>query len=1100
MSTIFRLFFLVFSIMVINKTEAQIPYIDSKVNLENGIEEFGKGNYKKSIELYQQVNESDTNYSLAVYEQVLSLQADSSFEAAKKLALSGLKLRKSNKREFYLALAATYDYLKQSDSSLIIYDSIKKMYPNDHQPVYEEGILYFRKKNYDKALSYFQQSLLINPNHFKSHYMTGMAYAMQGRLSEALIAFETSLLMTQSADLAKQSITLISSITDGTDEVVKLHNDKPEKYSHPLFDDLDQLLLSKLALSKDYKLKMSLNDNVFRQTQVLMEKLKYDATDANFVMQFYVPLLTEVYNRDLFESYILLLFSGFGYENVDALAKKKNKDNDEIKNLVFPYFTKIQNTREVYFESRKKATEMYHYYPKDNLIIVGAASIRGDNKILTGDVQFLRGDHTLKSQGRFTNNGDKDGWWTSYFTTGGIMSREFYANKKEVDSSITYYVNGNVKNITIRDRTGEIKAEYDYEYGGSLSSSRIKLKDNNVEEKSYNVNGQMELSIVYEGKDPRDGNYTVYHANGKIRRVFVLKDGKSNGISKTYFDNGKPSEISNYVKGLLDGPFETYYETGGIKEKSTYRNGRHMGDYEEYYEDGKLSEKGIYGKEGKEEINKYSESGNIYAIIKSSDNVPNSLKSMNEDKQVMFEKEDKKGIYEYPLYHANGNKAVDMRINDKGYRHGALTFYYITGAKSEESNYTDGDLDGKLVSYFKDGRIRTVEYYTKDKKDGYSKTYYYNGNVQNEGWYKNGKRQGTWKYYYINGQLETEKYFQDDDFHGYYKEYNIHGVLTDKYIYEFGCPVGHVAYDTAGHLVDSLFFGNQNGIFSVRHSATASPDASYTIRNGYFNGPTRYAYFNGKDIKREFYKMGKKDSASISLYPDGKTRASGMYLGGYKVGKWSYYDEAGDLVKEENYNSSGLLDGNSNGYACGIMHIQYHNTTGNKDGEQIYFGENGKVAFKLIYENGNLTGYTCEGKDGKMLPVVKIKNGSANMVSYYSNGNKSGEAIFDQNTIKGTLKVYYSNGTVAEERNCRYFDLEGPFRRYNPDGKLIYDAVYKDDELEGIEKTYNKDGKLIVSATYYSGEKNGPTIVTDPVTNQSVTYYYHYGLLTAISK
>ncbi len=102
---------------------SQIPYVDSKDVLEKGRAFYDKGAYKESIAEYSKINESDTNYSVALYEQVLSLVADSSYDTAIVLAKYGLCLRTSDKRQLQLILGAAYDYSGHRRVVLLLYTS-----------------------------------------------------------------------------------------------------------------------------------------------------------------------------------------------------------------------------------------------------------------------------------------------------------------------------------------------------------------------------------------------------------------------------------------------------------------------------------------------------------------------------------------------------------------------------------------------------------------------------------------------------------------------------------------------------------------------------------------------------------------------------------------------------------------------------------------------------------------------------------------------------------------------------------------------------------------------------------------------------------------
>ena len=150
------------------------------------------------------------------------------------------------------------------------------------------------------------------------------------------------------------------------------------------------------------------------------------------------------------------------------------------------------------------------------------------------------------------------------------------------------------------------------------------------------------------------------------------------------------------------------------------------------------------------------------------------------------------------------------------------------------------------------------------------------------------------------------------------------------------------------------------------------------------------------------------------------------------------------------------------------------------------------MAFVLYFEEGDLTGYAYEGKDGKVAAKVPVKNGTASFTAYYSNGQKSAEISILENSFNGPQKIYYSNGKLAEERNCVNSDLEGAFKRYNPDGKVCYEVNYTSDEVNGTEKTYDKNGNLEISKEYYFGVPHGKTEVTDAETKKIKVYTYRY--------
>lgn len=60
-------------------------------------------------------------------------------------------------------------------------------------------------------------------------------------------------------------------------------------------------------------------------------------------------------------------------------------------------------------------------------------------------------------------------------------------------------------------------------------------------------------------------------------------------------------------------------------------------------------------------------------------------------------------------------------------------------------------------------------------------------------------------------------------------------------------------------------------------------------------------YDNGIKWSEAYYVDGVLDGHSITFFPNGKVRYIGEYKNGKKTGAWKFYDESGELVKEENF-------------------------------------------------------------------------------------------------------------------------------------------------------------------------------------------------------
>ena len=60
-------------------------------------------------------------------------------------------------------------------------------------------------------------------------------------------------------------------------------------------------------------------------------------------------------------------------------------------------------------------------------------------------------------------------------------------------------------------------------------------------------------------------------------------------------------------------------------------------------------------------------------------------------------------------------------------------------------------------------------------------------------------------------------------------------------------------------------------------------------------------YETGIKWSESHYSHGNKEGHSITFYPSGKVRYLGEYADDNQVGHWTFYDEEGNVVKEEDY-------------------------------------------------------------------------------------------------------------------------------------------------------------------------------------------------------
>lgn len=201
--------------------------------------------------------------------------------------------------------------------------------------------------------------------------------------------------------------------------------------------------------------------------------------------------------------------------------------------------------------------------------------------------------------------------------------------------------------------------------------------------------------------------------------------------------------------------------------------------------------------------------------------------------------------------------------------------------------------------------------------------------------------------------------------------------------------------------------GERHGYWKTNFEKTNEPRYEGTFEHGKEVGTFKfYKLVEGKSklsATREF--LPDSDKINVKFFSSkGKLISEGMMNDKLFIGKWVYYqNKSKGILTIENYNDKGVLEG-----------------------EKIVYYENGQVAEKSIYVNGQIDGislwYSPEGK------VIK--------------------------------EFTYDNG-----------QLQGVSKYYDKDGQLLAEGTYRNDKKHGIWKYY-ENGKLTVEKDFTTYSKN----------------------------
>ncbi len=230
----------------------------------------------------------------------------------------------------------------------------------------------------------------------------------------------------------------------------------------------------------------------------------------------------------------------------------------------------------------------------------------------------------------------------------------------------------------------------------------------------YKYNKLAEKGSYKEGR--RDGTWFEYNSDGtspKSERRF--KDGKLDGMQKTFYTNGKLESEKGYKMGAEDGPERRWeYQTGKQTVDANYKDDR---------------------PEGKQTRHISSNVGEYTQVS----NYKNGLQTGEYSETWLSGMLRTKGQYK------------------EGKKDGQWIENNTDGTRKLETTYKAGELDGEAKTYYTDGTVERISLYTNGSRAGVTKEFYYgSGKLKNEYTYADGFKSGPYKLYYDDGTVREE--------------------------------------------------------------------------------------------------------------------------------------------------------------------------------------------------------------------------------------------------------------------------------------------------------------------------------------------------------
>jgi len=1067
------------------------PLINSGELLEKGNQLHEDKKYKDAIEIYSQISRSDTNYSSALYELGYSCYSDGQLQRGLEYVTTGMKLFPADFTKFALIGGSILDEMDSTTQAISMYSQALRHSPHSAIGYFNRAIVYVKNKQLPEAKKALEQCLLINPYYGSAHYYMGSLYYDEGNMVAAMLAFKTYLLVSPSGRYLSTVIQKLSNMTKVTDEVLEnVKKYKPGKEDK--FDLQQQILLSKIALDKDYKLKVDLEDQIVRQVQVVDEKLEYIKNDKGFCMQYYVPFYTKVFREGYFEPMIFAVFSGLDIKSIKDWMKRNKKEQEAFGNYADTYLIEIRDSRILTATERKNAP-VWYLFENGRFVGKGGYKIKGDKKDLFGAWEFFYENGAMSAKGLYNEAEQKTGEWTYYYNNGQVKQKTTFKNNDEEGLSEGWFKNGN-RWFSENFVAGKLQGPALIYYYNDILKNSIDYKDGlkNGIQKSFNSKGEL-TSIQHFVADKLNGEWSTYHPNGKLDEVINYTDDKPVGTYKSYHNDGVLEKQGDFANGERAGLWTSYYANGNVKDKTTYANGEITGEFTEYHENGQLSSKGSYNKKKIDGLVQYFDDDGIkYSDALYDKGRLREINSYDKKGNNIYNSTTRRGAANITFYSPDGIKISEGYFDKDGDKQGKFTYYYASGKISSETNYKDGVENGPSVFYYNNGQKKLERNYTNGQEDGYTKEYFNDGKLSYEGWVINGEKQQHLVYYNEFGDQKQKVFYKDDELDGYTEFIEPGNIKSYDYHYSNGWLDQTIQYDTTGRIISDNKLDKGTGPVVYYHQ-NGKVSGTGTFKNYMLTGSYNTYYFDGTVKSVAFYNKDERDSTFKEFYYGGVLKAEGTFKDGTRNGIWKEYYDNGKSRSESNYNN-GYLEGpektfNEDGTKDKLLNYK----KGELDGEYRMFGDNNQLAVVLYYKEGDLTGYSYEDKTGKLVPQVPLKGGSGKVAAYYKNGTQSTEIHFLDHVVQGVRKIffsngklyidgvremgydngikkiYYSTGTVMKEELLVTGDYHGARKTYYPNGKIEKDENFYNDEWHGTCRYYDVQGKLKQTRKYFHG-------------------------------
>lgn len=1082
----FIILFAVATPTLFSQNPKNITIVNSSEIIEKGTSFQDREEFEKSIQQFRKIPSEDSLYGIAQFKLALSYYYLKMYDLAIPCLdyLLENRISKIPVNKIYSVLGNIHYDKKDFIKAIEFFEKAYSITPYNYKILTALGMCYLELNQLEKSEIVIKKALFCVPTYQYGHLLLGNLYLKQGKTIPAILAYNYVAFLDPKSDQAIEALQTLNELFVGFSEVVG-HENVPEYVTEKMIAEderffvLEQIVANNMAISKSFKLKTKIDHILTRQTQLVIENLPASNGSKDILDYVYIPFFTRIIEKNYFDLYALYILSGTNIEE-----------------------NKVQEKAVKWEKKLKKVTEL-GFSMLRNQVLYGIGVENNDNPKM--EFEYNKDDDRIESFGGYTtltDNGKRiyHGKWTILDDEGSVSAKIQLLNGKK-NGDCYYFENGvETQKIPFKNDTihGVALIYFPTENtDNQILSSQIPVQNDQIDgvRKEFTRSG-----ILIEEKEYRhdqlNGIHKLYDFHGHLSSNGKYRNGDPNGVFEEYYPNGIISSVINYDVDII--PFQKYYPDGKIKVDGTMVEGHLFGSVKSYFPNGNIETIGsynetgdkdgfwsIYFKNGKisEELTYnagklngehkiYTSSGFLTSKFVYMDGVLKEITTYLPDHSIREKIIENEGVFDVSIYDEDGTLLWHNIYDNKGNLTGVSKQYFPNGAIFKTIPYDHNLKNGVETTYFNTGKIQNVITYKDDIENGLFLLYYSNDSLKSEGVYSNGLKNGIWYSYYINGAIETIDLFDNGRIiktTQYYPD----GHLKAEYLYNHNLINTIRTYDSNNNILKTDHFKEGNG--------------------------TVYTYFFNGNIKTKGNVVANQYCDSIIEYDlNGNIKGIDHYISGLYNGFYQLYDfssqkilKKGNVILNEFHGkvTSGSINGlfkSFENYEYGSMegkleiylnnHLfsTHHYLDNERDGISEYYSPSEKsIMYRFQFKNDQLISYSGMDKNQKMTDRKPISSTPVEIVTYYPNHQKSFEFSINNKGKQGKEISYYQNGQIFYE--CELIDnlAHGKSTYYFPNGKTQVSENFYFDLLHGKYQQYYDNGNLQIEGSFFYNIPHG---------------------------